>query len=109
MAGAVATAQTLPSSMATDLLGPAQEAFTSGLHAAAFFGAVVFAALAALSAVAFRDLRPYGEAPAPDGDPAFVEEAVLTGADRQRYEVVEAAERIIADEDSVPVLSPVRD
>jgi DHA2 family multidrug resistance protein-like MFS transporter len=103
MAGAVATAQTLPSSMAADLLGPAQAAFTSGLHAAAFFGAVVFAALAALSAVAFRHLRPYGDSSAPDGDPASAEESVLAGAaDRQSCEVVEAAERIIADEDSVP-------
>jgi MFS transporter, DHA2 family, multidrug resistance protein len=58
---AVAAAQGLPESLAGDLLVPAQQAFTSGLHLAAALGCVVFTALAVLVARTFRHLRPYGE------------------------------------------------
>jgi MFS transporter, DHA2 family, multidrug resistance protein len=61
LAGAVGVADRLPAEVAGLLLGPAKEAFTSGLHVAAVMGAVAFAALALVAGMVFRTLRPYGE------------------------------------------------
>ena len=84
LAGAVATAHTMPSSMGAELLAPAQSAFTTGLQASAFFGAVVFAGLAVLSAVAFRHIRPYGETAATPESPLAAESASTPAGPRSR-------------------------
>ncbi len=54
LAGAVTTVDSLPAASAADVLGPAREAFTSGLQVAALVGAVLFIAMALLVSVVFR-------------------------------------------------------
>jgi MFS transporter, DHA2 family, multidrug resistance protein len=65
LTAAVGAAQHLPARAAGALLAPAQEAFTSGLHAIAAISAVLLAGVAVLIAVLLRHVRPIG-APQPD-------------------------------------------
>jgi MFS transporter, DHA2 family, multidrug resistance protein len=51
LTAAVTVAQNLPTRLASDLLGTARAAFTTGLNAVALAGAVIFAALAVTVAV----------------------------------------------------------
>ena len=67
LGGAVAAAGQLPSELATALLVPAQEAFTSGLQVAALLSALVAAGLAVLVVVL---LRSPGTPPLADDDRA---------------------------------------
>lgn len=60
-AGAAAAARNLPADTAESVMGPAREAFTSGLHAVAVIGAVIMAATAALLAVRLRHVPPFGQ------------------------------------------------
>ena len=64
IAGAVSAAQHLPGQLGAALLGTAREAFTSGLHAVAGVGAVVFVALAILAASVLHHVPPSGQTPA---------------------------------------------
>jgi MFS transporter, DHA2 family, multidrug resistance protein len=61
IAGAVATAQSLPAGLGEDLLQGAREAFTTGLQVVAGFNAVVLVALAALTVTVLSSLRPIGQ------------------------------------------------
>lgn len=63
LGGALAVAQELPDKAASALLGTAREAFTSGMHVAAFTGAAVLIASAVLAVVALR--RTAQEVPVP--------------------------------------------
>ncbi|HEU5159438.1 MAG TPA: MFS transporter [Streptosporangiaceae bacterium] len=69
LTGAVGAAQHLPARAAEALLGPAQEAFTSGLHAIAAVSAVLLAGVTVLLAILLRHVRPIGAA-RPDEMPA---------------------------------------
>jgi len=78
IAGASAVASSLPDQLAAALLGPAREAFTTGLNTVAGVGAVLMAAVAVLIAVTLRDVPtigsggpggPGGPEGAPGGDP----------------------------------------
>jgi DHA2 family multidrug resistance protein-like MFS transporter len=60
LTAAVGAAQHLPARAAGALLAPAQEAFTSGLHAIAAVSAVLLAGVAVLIAVLLRHVRPIG-------------------------------------------------
>jgi DHA2 family multidrug resistance protein-like MFS transporter len=62
--GALTAAQHLPGALGAELLDAARSAFITGLSTVAGVGAVVFAALAILTAVAFRHVPPTG-APVP--------------------------------------------
>jgi DHA2 family multidrug resistance protein-like MFS transporter len=61
LAGAVNAAAGLDQRVAADLLGPAREAFTSGLHTVAAIGAVVVVVFAVVGMVALRGSRPATE------------------------------------------------
>ena len=61
IAAAVATAQQLPTQLATQLMDGASAAFTTGFNVVAVVGAVIFAALAVVTATVFRQAA---EAPA---------------------------------------------
>jgi len=63
IAGAVSAAQHLPGQVGAVLLGPAGEAFTSGLHAVVGVGAAVFVALAILAASVLHHVPPSGQTP----------------------------------------------
>ena len=56
--------------LADPLLDAASEAFTSGLNVVAAIGAVIFFALAVLTAVALRHVPPTGETKLAEGVPA---------------------------------------
>jgi len=58
LAGAVATADGLPSPLAAAILAPARAAFTTGMHVAAGISAVVLTAVAILVVVLLRGVRP---------------------------------------------------
>ena len=58
---AVHSAGLLDGPIGEQLLVAAREAFVSGVHAAAVFGAAVFVAMGVASLAVFRQLRPYGE------------------------------------------------
>jgi DHA2 family multidrug resistance protein-like MFS transporter len=83
---ALTAAQHLPGTLGADLLDAARTAFTAGLATVAGVGAVVFTALAVLTAIAFRHVPATGEpapgagepaqAPAADGTPELVGVAV---------------------------------
>jgi MFS transporter, DHA2 family, multidrug resistance protein len=79
LTAAVAAAQHLPARAAGELLAPAQEAFTSGLHAIAAISAVLLAGVAVLIAVLLRHVRPIG-VPQPEGTPDLEPAAATTGA-----------------------------
>ena len=66
-----------PGTAGSDLLGAAREAFTSGLNVAAVIGAVLFAALAILTATTLRHIRPSGA----DTEGADTEGTDTEGAD----------------------------
>jgi DHA2 family multidrug resistance protein-like MFS transporter len=68
--GAVSAAGELPGAAGSELLGAAREAFTSGLNVAAVVGAVLFAALAILTATTLRHIRPSGADTESAGAPA---------------------------------------
>jgi DHA2 family multidrug resistance protein-like MFS transporter len=68
--GAVSAAGELPGAAGSELLGAAREAFTSGLDVAAVVGAVLFAALAILTATTLRHIRPSGADTESAGAPA---------------------------------------
>ncbi len=76
IAGAAAAAQHLPGQLGAALLDAARDAFTSGLHAVAGVGAVVFVALAILAASLLRHVPPTGQAPT--GQPDAVQAAAPT-------------------------------
>jgi DHA2 family multidrug resistance protein-like MFS transporter len=61
LAGATAAAANLPDPLASALLAPAREAFTSGMHAAATISAVLLAVVAILVVALLRQVRPSGE------------------------------------------------
>jgi DHA2 family multidrug resistance protein-like MFS transporter len=61
LAGATAAAANLPDPLASALLAPAREAFTSGMHAAATISAVLLAVVAVLVVALLRQVRPSGE------------------------------------------------
>jgi MFS transporter, DHA2 family, multidrug resistance protein len=61
VAAATAVAEQLPTPLGSELLDAASEAFTSGLNVVAAIGAVIFIALAVLTAVALRHVPPTGE------------------------------------------------
>jgi MFS transporter, DHA2 family, multidrug resistance protein len=63
IASAAAVAQHLPGQLGAALFDGARDAFTSGLHAVAGVGAVVFVALAILAAGLLRHVPPTGQAP----------------------------------------------
>ena len=71
VAGAVAVASHLPGQLATALLNPAREAFTSALHYVTGIGAVLLAAVAVLIATQLRHIGPIG-APQPADGPTEV-------------------------------------
>jgi DHA2 family multidrug resistance protein-like MFS transporter len=78
LAGATAAAANLPDPLASALLAPAREAFTSGMHAAATISAVLLAVVAVLVVALLRQVRPSGE-------PANLETANQeTGADEAK-------------------------
>jgi DHA2 family multidrug resistance protein-like MFS transporter len=71
LTGAVAAAQHLPAHVAANMLAPAQEAFTAGLHVVAGVSAVLLAGVAILTAVLLRHVHPIGAAtPSPPAEPA---------------------------------------
>lgn len=80
VAGATSAAATLPEQVASAILVPAREAFTSGLHVVAALSALIILGVAILNAVVLKDLPPFGQAaqggPAgqADADPAPSEE-----------------------------------
>ncbi|WP_311137776.1 MFS transporter [Streptomyces sp. I6] len=62
VAGAVAAASTLPEGLAARVLGPAAEAFTTGMHTVVALTAVLLAGLAVLVARVLRHVPPLGGA-----------------------------------------------
>jgi DHA2 family multidrug resistance protein-like MFS transporter len=60
IAGAVATAPSLPAGLGDGLVQAAREAFTAGLQIAAGFNAVVLVVMAVLTVTVLRRLRPIG-------------------------------------------------
>ncbi|MGH3393926.1 MAG: MFS transporter, partial [Streptosporangiaceae bacterium] len=64
LADAVAAARTLPADLASALLGPAREAFASGLHLVAGISAAVLAVVAVLMVGLLRGVPPTGIPPA---------------------------------------------
>lgn len=60
LAGATAAAQALPRHLASELLTPAREAYTSGLRVVAVVAAIVLAAVALLIVAALREVAPIG-------------------------------------------------
>jgi DHA2 family multidrug resistance protein-like MFS transporter len=67
LAGAVATARTLPDQAAAALLDTARHAFAGGFHVAAFVGAAILTAVAVLTATMLRHLPTLG-AVTPEGE-----------------------------------------
>lgn len=65
LAGAVAAADYLPADAAAELLGPAREAFTTGLNVVAITGFVVMVVFAALALAVGRSVRTRPEATVP--------------------------------------------
>ncbi|GAA3071586.1 MFS transporter [Streptosporangium carneum] len=77
IAGATAVAADLPGELATALLAPAREAFTSGVHIVAAVSAALLACTALLVAVRLRHIRPVGEVESQvTGDRGAASEAV---------------------------------
>ena len=70
VAAATAVAGQLPAPLGPELLDAASEAFTSGLNVVAAIGAVIFIALAVLTAVALRHVPPTGETKQAEDVPA---------------------------------------
>jgi DHA2 family multidrug resistance protein-like MFS transporter len=70
LAGAANVAAGLDQELAASLLGPAREAFTSGLHTVAAIGGVVVVAFAVIGMVALRKAQP--EEQASEREPALV-------------------------------------
>ena len=66
LGGAVAVANELPAGAATALLDTARDAFTQGLHVAAFTGAIIAVGMALLVATRLRDVRAGGHQADPD-------------------------------------------
>ncbi|GAA5050183.1 DHA2 family multidrug resistance protein-like MFS transporter [Thermocatellispora tengchongensis] len=58
--GATAAARDLPGTLAAALLGPARDAYTSGLHTVAGISAALLAVVAVLATVLLRHVRPTG-------------------------------------------------
>ena len=73
--GAADVSAALPGPVADQVLGAARDAFVSGIQVASIFGAAVFAAMAAASLLAFRQLRPYAAEAAVDADRTAAEPA----------------------------------
>ncbi|MEU8251191.1 MFS transporter [Nonomuraea sp. NPDC048916] len=68
LGGAVSAARELPAELGAAVLGPAREAFTSGLNVAAVTSAVIAAGAAILAVVRLRHVPPTGR-PAEAGQP----------------------------------------
>jgi DHA2 family multidrug resistance protein-like MFS transporter len=75
LAGAVAASEHLPAGLASQLLEPAREAFTSGLNVVAGIGAVAMILFAGLAIVLLRHVRPAGAEAAEVAEPAGAEVA----------------------------------
>jgi DHA2 family multidrug resistance protein-like MFS transporter len=60
LAGATAAAAHLSHDTAAAILGPAQQAFASGVHAVVAIGAIMLTGLSALIAIRLRHVRPFG-------------------------------------------------
>jgi DHA2 family multidrug resistance protein-like MFS transporter len=61
LAGAAAATANLPDDAAAAVLGPAHEAFVSGVHVVAAIGTAVVVAMAAMIAVRLRHVPPFGQ------------------------------------------------
>ncbi|MFC4855433.1 MFS transporter [Actinophytocola glycyrrhizae] len=72
IAGATNVAAGLDQQLAAGLLGPAREAFASGLHTVAAIGAVVVAVFAVAGMVVLRKSRPAAPTTEPEPAPALV-------------------------------------
>ena len=73
LAGAVTTAAKLPAGEAHSVLNAASDAFTSGLHAVATIGAVLFVLMAVFVSTRLRPVPPFGSVappPAPEAAPS---------------------------------------
>jgi DHA2 family multidrug resistance protein-like MFS transporter len=64
--GAATAAARLPGAAGAELLGAAQDAFTTAVTTLAWISAVLFAVLAVLTAVGLRHVRPVEEPPVPE-------------------------------------------
>jgi DHA2 family multidrug resistance protein-like MFS transporter len=87
--GAVAVAYQLPASLGIHLLHAAREAFTSGLHTVAVVGAVVFVAMAVLTAAALRHVAPSAQ---PQPQAAGAPEAATAEPPMEEAEIAESLE-----------------
>ncbi|HEV2784465.1 MAG TPA: MFS transporter [Actinophytocola sp.] len=71
LAGATSAAAELPEHVSTAVIGSAQSAFTTGVHAVATIGAVLLALMSVVVATRLRHVPPFGQAAAePAGDTA---------------------------------------
>jgi len=80
IAGAVATASSLPAGLGESLVQAAREAFTTGLQLVASFNAVLLVALAVLTVTVLRHIRPLGHDD-PEAAPAAPVEAGAPATD----------------------------
>jgi DHA2 family multidrug resistance protein-like MFS transporter len=86
IAGAVLAAEHLPANLAAELLDPAREAFTAGLHTVAAISAVLFVGVAIFVVTLLRHIRPTGQ-PQPDqAEEADSTPAAVPGADHNPAE-----------------------
>ncbi|RCG30188.1 MFS transporter [Sphaerisporangium album] len=76
---AVATAHDLAGDLGAGLLDSARAAFTGGLNAVAATGAVIFIALAVVSALVLRDNGAQAPAPRTDGEPPQADAGAADG------------------------------
>jgi MFS transporter, DHA2 family, multidrug resistance protein len=87
IAGAVSAAGQVPSPLGAELIGSAQAAFTTSLHAVAGAVGVLFLGLAVLAVAMLRHVPPTGATPAAgdgaDGQPEPAPTAARDGADGQ--------------------------
>ncbi len=78
VAGAVSAATTLPEQLASALLAPARQAFTSGLHVVAALSALLLLGVAVTNAIVLRKIPPFGQQQPPqpeagEGEPVAEE------------------------------------
>jgi MFS transporter, DHA2 family, multidrug resistance protein len=88
LAGATAAAHQLPDRLADALLGPAREAFTSGLHIVAAIAAVAMFGVAILAVTMLRHVRAYG---APENGEDGTADVVSVVSDEATDEFVASA------------------
>jgi len=75
LAGAVTTAAKLPAGAAKSVLNAASDAFTSGLHAVATIGVILFVVMAVFVATRLRHVPPFGSVAPPQAPEAAPEAA----------------------------------